>query len=89
MNITQDIKPISYVKTHAADILDQINETHRPMIVTQNGEVKAVIVDPATYQERETAFKLLKLLAQSEKDIQDGNRIPQKTVFKRMEAKFK
>lgn len=89
MNLTQDIKPISYVKTHAADILDQINETHRPMVVTQNGEVKAVIIDPKTYQERETAFKLLMLLSQSEKDIQDGNRIPQKTVFKRLEAKFK
>jgi len=89
MNITQDIKPISYVKTHAADILDQINVTHRPMVVTQNGEVKAVIVDPITYQERETAFKLLKLLAQSEKDIQDGNRISQNAVFKKMEAKFK
>jgi len=89
MNLMQDIKPISYVKTHAADILDQINETHRPIVVTQNGEVKAVIVDPKSYQERETAFKLLKLLAQSEKDIQEGNRVPQKSVFKKMEAKFK
>ena len=89
MNLTQDIRPISYVKTHAAEILDHINETHRPMVVTQNGEVKAVIVDPKTYQERETAFKLLKLLTQSEKDIQDGNRISQKNVFKKMDAKFK
>jgi len=89
MNLTQDIRPISYVKTHAADILDHINETHRPMVVTQNGEVKAVIVDPETYQVRETAFKLITLLAQSEKDIQDGNRISQKDVFKKMEAMFR
>ena len=59
------------------------------MVVTQNGEVKAVIVDPETYQVRETAFKLITLLAQSEKDIQDGNRISQKDVFKKMEAMFR
>jgi PHD/YefM family antitoxin component YafN of YafNO toxin-antitoxin module len=44
MNISQDIKPISYVKSHSADVLEQLNESHRPLYVTQNGEAKAVMV---------------------------------------------
>lgn len=49
MNITSDIKPVSYLKSHAAEILKQINDTHRPMVITQNGEPKAVLKDPESY----------------------------------------
>jgi len=45
MNITTDIKPVSYLKSKSADLLKQINETHRPVIITQNGEPKAVLQD--------------------------------------------
>jgi PHD/YefM family antitoxin component YafN of YafNO toxin-antitoxin module len=41
MNISKDIKPITYLKTRATDLLEQINETHRPVLITQNGEPKA------------------------------------------------
>jgi len=43
MNISRDIKPVTYLKSGAADLLKQINETHRPVIITQNGEPKAVL----------------------------------------------
>lgn len=50
MNLAEDIKPISYVKAHAAEIIEKMAENHRPIIVTQNGEAKAVLTDIETYQ---------------------------------------
>ena len=52
MNIKSDIKPVSYLKSRAADILRQINDTHRPVIITQNGEPRAVLQDHESYENR-------------------------------------
>ena len=57
MNITNDIKPITYLKSKAADLLNQINETHRPIIITQNGEPRAVLQDPKSYENMRNAIR--------------------------------
>ena len=51
MQLVNDIKPVTYLKNRAADVLKHINETRRPMIITQNGEAKAVIQDPKSYED--------------------------------------
>jgi prevent-host-death family protein len=56
MDIPSDIKPVTYLKAKAADLLEQINETHRPVIITQNGEPKAVLQDPQSYQNMRNAL---------------------------------
>ena len=56
MKVSSDIKPISYLKSHAADILKQINETHRPIVITQNGEPRAVVQDPDSYDNMRNAI---------------------------------
>jgi prevent-host-death family protein len=89
MNMVLDIKPISFVKAHAADLIDQINETRRPLIVTQNGEAKAVLLDPVSYQSMQDGIKMMKLLSQSESEIVKGKRIDQKSLFERIELKLK
>lgn len=86
MKVASDIKPVSYLKSHAADILKQINETHRPMVITQNGEPRAVVQDPASYDNMRNAIGLLKLISQGEEDIRQGRSREQKEVFKDMEA---
>ncbi len=60
MNITTDIKPITYLKSKAADLLNQINLTHRPVIITQNGEPRAVLQDPESYENMRNAIGILK-----------------------------
>ena len=82
MNISSDIKPISFLKSHAADILKQINETHRPVVITQNGEPRAVLQDPESYDNMRKAIGLLKLISQGEEDIKQGNTKTQDRVFK-------
>ncbi len=85
MNITKDIKSITYLKSKAADILKQINETHRPIIITQNGEPKAVLQDPQSYENMRNAIGILKLISQGEEDIKRGKVKSQDDVFEKVE----
>jgi prevent-host-death family protein len=85
MNISKDIKPITYLKSRAADLLKQINETHRPVVITQNGEPKAILQDPESYENMRNAISILKLISQGEKDIKDGRSKSQEEVFKDIE----
>ena len=82
MNISSDIKPVSFLKSHAADILKQINDTHRPIVITQNGEPRGVLQDPESYDNMRKAIGLLKLISQGEEDIKQGNTKTQSKVFK-------
>jgi len=89
MNITSDIKSITYLKSKAADLLNQINKTHRPVIITQNGEPRAVLQDPKSYENMRNAIGILKLVSQGESDIRDGNVRSQEDVFKDIENTLK
>ncbi len=86
MNITSDIKPVTYLKSRAADLLNQINETHRPVIITQNGEPRAVLQDPKSYEDMRNAIGILKLISLGEADIKNGKVKSQEEVFKNIEA---
>lgn len=88
MNIKEDIRPISYIKANAAEILAQVNETRRPVYVTQNGEAKAVLLDPESYEKMKKSLGLLKLLAQGERDIVDGKVLSQEDFFSIMDRDF-
>ena len=85
MNITTDIRPVTYLKSRAADLLRQINETHRPVIITQNGEPKAVLQDPKSYEDMRNAIGLLKLISQGEEDIKNEKLKTQEEVFENLE----
>ncbi len=89
MHITSDIKPVTYLKAKAAALLDQINDTHRPVIITQNGEPRAVLQDPKSYEEMRNALGLLKMLTIGEDDIRKGNVKPQEEVFNDLENRLK
>jgi len=85
MNITQDIKPVTYLKSRAADILKQINETHRPVIITQNGEPKAILQDPKSYENMRNAIGILKLISQGENEIKNRKAKLQQEVFENID----
>ncbi|MEA3468683.1 MAG: type II toxin-antitoxin system Phd/YefM family antitoxin [Thermodesulfobacteriota bacterium] len=89
MNITSDIKPITYLKNRAAEVLQQINETHRPVIITQNGEPRAVLQDPESYENMRNAIGILKLISQGEEDIKQGKVKSQENVFSDIEKRVR
>lgn len=85
MPVTQ---PVSYVKAHLAEVLDQVRESHDPITVTQNGAPSAVIVDHESYQRTRDALALLKLTAMGEKDVAKGRTVPQEQVFSKLRARI-
>ena len=72
MYYSSQIKPISYLKANAAEVLSQLSECRTPMIITQNGEAKAVIQDVASYEKTQEALALLKILALGQKQVDAG-----------------
>jgi len=75
------IKPVTYMKTQAARLLRSVGSTRRPVVITQNGEPRGVLLDYGTYEEMRRATLLLKLLAQGEADGRGGRTVGQKEVF--------
>jgi prevent-host-death family protein len=86
MSMGEDIRPVTYLKSRAADLLRQVNETRRAVIITQNGEPRGVLQDPQSYENMRTALGLLKLISQGEEDIRAGNVSSQEDVFSRIES---
>jgi prevent-host-death family protein len=72
MHTTSQIKPISYLKANAAEVLQHLTECREPMVITQNGEAKAVIQDVASYEKTQETLALLKLLAMAQADVDAG-----------------
>jgi len=89
MNIKEDIKPISYLKSHTAEIIKNINTNHRPIIITQNGEAKGVFIDSDSYQKMKNTNNMIKLLILSENEMSKNDGIEQNEVFKQFDEKFK
>ena len=88
MKLSEDIKPISYLKTKTADIIKNVNEHKRAIIITQNGEAKAVIQDIQSYENLVNSLILLKLIIQSENDINSNNIVNQEKMFENLEKKL-
>ena len=88
MQLSQTIKPISYLKTKTADVINSVNKNRQPIIITQNGEAKAIIQDMKSYENLQNSLTLLKLIIQSEEDIRKGDTIPQDEMFEKLEKKL-
>jgi len=88
MQLSQTIKPISYLKTKTANVINSVNENRQPIIITQNGEAKAIIQDIKSYESLQNSLILLKLIIQSEEDIQNGDVISQDEIFEKLEKKL-
>lgn len=85
METKTNIRSITWLKSHAAEALRDLAEKRRPVVLTQNGEARAVLMDVDTYEERERAFMLLKLVAQSDADVAAGRTVSQEDAFARAE----
>ena len=81
------IKPISYLKANAADVPQELEENRRPLIITQNGEAKAVIQDVASYEETQETLALLKILALGSQQVERGELTPVSEVVKRLRSR--
>ena len=72
MKLSTHIRPISYLKAHAAEVIRELAEQGEPMVITQNGEAKVVIQDVRSYEETQEAIALLKIVAIGNRQILEG-----------------
>ncbi len=84
MKLSSQIKPISYVKAHAAEIVRTLAERPEPLIITQNGEAKAVLQDIGSYEQMQESLALLKILALGDRQIAAGEVQPAAEVVARL-----
>ena len=87
MRYSSQIKPISYLKANAAEVLHQLGARRQPLVITQNGEAKAVLQDVVSYEETQETLALLKILALGNRDIEQGKVKPLADVVRRLRAK--
>jgi prevent-host-death family protein len=87
MRYSTQVKPISYVKANAAEVLVQLAECREPLAITQNGEVKAILQDVASYEETQETLALLKILALGNEEVSAGKVKPVADVVARLKAK--
>ena len=86
INLVEDIRPISYVKSHTAEIMKQVAAKNNPVVITQNGEAKAVLMDVKQYQSIVDAINLLKILSIGENDIKHKRAYSHKDLRKKIET---
>jgi prevent-host-death family protein len=87
MRYSTQVKPISYLKANAAEVLAQLTELREPMLITQNGEARAVIQDVASFEATQETLALLKLLALGNYEIEKGKVKSVTDVVQRLRAK--
>lgn len=82
-----NIKPISYLKANAAEVLQNLSENREPFLITQNGEARAVMQDIVSYENTQESLALLKILALGNQEIAEGKTTPVASVVRRLRAK--
>ena len=86
MKYSTQVKPISYLKANAAEVLERLAATRETLVITQNGEAKAVMQDVASYENTQETLALLKVLALGNREIDAGKVKPLAAVVKRLRA---
>ena len=89
MKLSSQIKPISYLKAHAAEIVRNMGEQREPLVITQNGEAKVVMQDIESYEQTQETMALLKILALGNRQIEEGKVEPAAKVIKRLRVQPK
>lgn len=84
MKYSSRIKPISYVKANAAELIRELAEKREPLVITQNGEATAVMQDVASYEATQDTLALLKILALGRRQVEEGRTVPADEVFRRL-----
>ena len=89
MKPSESIKPISYVKAHASELIRDISNNRKTLVITQNGEAKAILQDIKVFEQTQESLALLKILAMSTKSLKEGRFKPVKKAFRDVKNRMK
>ena len=88
MKLSESIKPISMVKAHMSEIVEDIGKSHKKIIITHNGEARAVLLDIESFEQIEESLAMLKIIAQSTRSLQKGKAQPIGEAFSDIRKKI-
>ena len=88
MKLSQDLKPVSYVKNHMAEVIRKLNESQGTMIITQNGEAKAALIDIHAYEDLQETLAMLEMIAQGNNKLAEGRYRTADEVLKEFEQRI-
>ena len=89
MKPSESIKPISFLKAHASEIIRDISNNQKTIVITQNGEAKAVLQDVRVFEQTQESLALLKILAMSKKSMKNGKFKPIEESFSEIRNRIK
>jgi prevent-host-death family protein len=88
MKLSEAVKPISFLKAHASEIVNDMTDTHRTLVITQRGEAKAVLQDVTSFEQTQESLALLKIVALSLSSIEKGRFKPMRKAFSDLDQKI-
>ena len=88
MKLSESVRPISYLKTHASEVIRDVSENYKTILITHNGEAKAILQDVKVYEKQQETLAMLKLIALSTKSIKDGKAKPIRKAFNDLQKKI-
>lgn len=88
MKLSESVKPISYLKTHASEVIRDVSENYKTILITHNGEAKAILQDVKAYEKQQETLAMLKLLALSTKSIKEGKSKPIRKAFSDLQKRI-
>jgi prevent-host-death family protein len=89
MKYSRQVRSISYLKAHAAEVVRDLAERQEPIFITQNGEAKAVLQDVASYEETQERLAFLKILALGNRQIEEGRTVPAAEVVQALRDRLR
>lgn len=88
MKLSEDLKPVSYFKNNMAKVIRKLNENQGTMIITQNGEAKAALIDIKAYEDLQETLDMLEMIAQGNKNLEEGRYRPAERVLNEFEERI-
>jgi prevent-host-death family protein len=88
MKPSEAVKPISYLKAHASELIRQLSKEQKTLIITQNGEAKAILQDVRSFEQTQDSLAMLKILAQSNQSLNKGKVKPYKDSFQNLKKRI-
>ena len=89
MKLSEQVKPISYLKAHASEIIRDIAIEHKAVVITQNGEAKAILQDLESFEKMQESLAMLKIIAQGKKDQEEGKINTASKAFRNLKKRIK
>lgn len=81
MKLSKAVKPISYIKSHASEVVRDLGNSREAIVITLNGEARAVLQDIHQYEKTQESLAMLKILALGKKEAEKGKAQPMDQVF--------